>query len=71
MLSSGLDNEGLPLVLRRKFRIEFDAAVDWYDSRRLVLDAEDVQNVHAVLKTISAMPELHAMIYRDIRVHVS
>jgi plasmid stabilization system protein ParE len=57
----------LPLVLRRNARIEFDAAVDWYESRRLGLGALFVEHVHAAFKTISEMPELHATIYRDVR----
>ena len=57
----------LAVVLRRKAQAEFDEALDWYERQRAGLGVEFVDRVHAVFDRISATPEMHAVVYRDVR----
>lgn len=57
----------LPVVLRRKARAEFDAAIDWYEQQRPGLGTEFAERVQAVFDRISAMPEMHAKVYQEVR----
>ena len=57
----------LPLVIRRKARIEFDEAFDWYERQHQGLGIEFAARVQAVFDSITAMPEMHAPVYRDAR----
>ncbi len=56
-----------PLVVRRKARAEFDEAFDWYGRQRAGLGAQFAEKVQAVFDSISARPELHATVFRDVR----
>jgi len=55
------------LVMRRTARIDFDKAFDWYEGQRTGLGSEFAERVQAVFDGITAMPELHAPVYRDVR----
>jgi plasmid stabilization system protein ParE len=57
----------LPVVLRRKARAEFDAAVDWYERQNAGLGSKFVERVQAVFDRISATPEIHTKVYREVR----
>jgi plasmid stabilization system protein ParE len=57
----------LPLVIRRSARTEFDEAFDWYERQRPGLGVEFAERVQAVFERISATPEMHAPVYRDVR----
>ena len=57
----------LPIVIRRKARIEFDEAFDWYEEQRVGLGVEFAGRVQAVFDRIAANPELHALVFRDVR----
>ena len=57
----------LSLVIRRKARVDFDEAFDWYEQQRAGLGVEFAERVQVVFNSISAMPELHATVYRDVR----
>ena len=57
----------LPVVLRHKARAEFDAAIDWYERQQLGLGFEFAKRVQAVFDRISATPEMHAKVYREVR----
>ena len=57
----------LPIVLRPEARAEFDEAFDWYEQKRAGLGVEFAERVQAVFDRISAMPELHAVVHRDVR----
>ena len=57
----------LPLVMRRKARADFDEAFDWYEARRDGLGVEFAERVQAVFDRVSAFPESHPPIYRDVR----
>ena len=55
------------IVLRPEARAEFDEAFDWYEQRRAGLGAEFAERVHAAFRQISVMPELHAVVHKDVR----
>jgi plasmid stabilization system protein ParE len=57
----------LPLVIRSRARAEFDEAFDWYEQQRAGLGIQFAESVQAVFDNISAMPEQHAPIFRDVR----
>ena len=57
----------LPVVLRRKAQAEFDEALDWYERQQAGLGVEFADRVQAVFDRISATPEVHALVYRDVR----
>jgi toxin ParE1/3/4 len=57
----------LPVVLRKKARAEFDAAINWYERQQAGLGTEFAERVQDVLDRISATPELHATVYREVR----
>jgi plasmid stabilization system protein ParE len=57
----------LPIRYRREARSEFDAAFDWYEAQRQGLGDEFSDEVRAVLDLIRQVPELHPVVYRDIR----
>jgi plasmid stabilization system protein ParE len=57
----------LRVVLRRQARDEFDEAFDWYEQQRAGLGVEFAERVQDVFDRISAMPEMHAVVYRDVR----
>ena len=42
----------LPVVLRRKARAEFDAAIDWYEQQQAGLGPKFAKRVQAVLDRI-------------------
>jgi plasmid stabilization system protein ParE len=56
-----------PVVLRQAAREEFDEAADWYEARQPGLGAQFVAAVQVVFDRISAHPQLHAVVRRDIR----
>ncbi len=57
----------LSVAFRPEARKEFDEAVDWYEQKRAGLGAEFVRRVREALERIAATPEVHAVVYRDIR----
>lgn len=57
----------LPLVIRRAASAEFHEAFDWYEQQRPGLGVEFAERVQAVFDSIAAMPEQHAIVYRDVR----
>ncbi len=57
----------LPVVLRRTARAEFDAAIDWYERQQTGLGVEFAERVQTVFDRISATPDLHAKVYREVR----
>jgi plasmid stabilization system protein ParE len=56
----------LPVVLTHEAEAEFDEAADWYE-RTAGLGAEFVARIRDALSRIGSMPELHAVVYQDIR----
>ena len=57
----------LPIRLLPEARDEFDAAADRYEQQRPGLGAAFVARVREVFQRISANPQLHAVVYQDIR----
>jgi len=56
----------LPVVLSHEAEAEFDEAADWYEQQSR-LGVEFVARVREVLDRIGQMPELHAVVYRNVR----
>ena len=57
----------LPIRLLPEARDEFDAAVDWYEQQRPGLGTAFLDRVRDVLARIAANPQLHAILYQDVR----
>jgi plasmid stabilization system protein ParE len=57
----------LPITFRRAARSEFDQAHDWYEEQKTGLGDEFREQVERVLDRIAAMPEIHQVVYKDIR----
>jgi hypothetical protein len=56
----------LPVVLSPEAEREFDAAADWYELQG-GLGVQFVAQVREVVARIGQMPELHPVVYRDVR----
>ena len=56
-----------PVRLLPEAKAEFDAAADWYEQQRAGLGVDFVTHVREVLNRISAHPQLHPMVYGDVR----
>lgn len=56
-----------PVKLRRQARKEFDEAVDWYERQRAGLGVQFRRTVQEVLDRVGATPEVHGVVYEDIR----
>jgi toxin ParE1/3/4 len=57
----------LPVVLRDEATAEFEAAFDYYESRRTGLGVDFVARVQHVFDRIAANPRLNAVVFADIR----
>jgi toxin ParE1/3/4 len=57
----------LPIRLLPEARDEFDAAVDWYEQQRPGLGTAFLDRVRDVFARITANPQLHAIVYQDVR----
>lgn len=57
----------VPIILRREAREEFDAAADWYDRQRPGVGQTFVIRVNETLGRIAAGPDLHPVVYQDVR----
>lgn len=56
----------LPVVLTAEAEADFDMAADWYE-QQAGLGAKFTLRVRQALVHIGQMPELHAVLHRDIR----
>ena len=56
----------LPVVLSAEAEADFDTAADWYE-QQAGLGAKFTLQVRQTLVRIGQMPELHAILHRDIR----
>jgi len=56
-----------PVVFRREAKSEFDEVVVWYEGRRAGLGREFMVCVEAVLERIKKTPEIHTIVYADVR----
>jgi plasmid stabilization system protein ParE len=57
----------LPIRLRRAAQAEFDAAADWYESRKPGLSLRFVAAVRQVLDTISNQPDRYPEVWPGVR----
>lgn len=57
----------LPVVLRYEAQDEFDEAFDYYESARAGLGVDFAARVQQVFDRISANPQLHAVVFADVR----
>jgi toxin ParE1/3/4 len=57
----------LPIRLLPEARDEFDAAVDWYEQQQPGLGTAFLDRVRDVFARIAANPQLHAVVYQDVR----
>jgi plasmid stabilization system protein ParE len=55
------------LVFLTEARVEFDAAVDWYEERRAGLGARFALAVEAAVERIAKNPKMHAVVLEDAR----
>ena len=55
------------IVFRRQARTEYDAAADWYESRRSGLGAEFTRAVQQVLDQILIQPDSYAVVWNTVR----
>lgn len=57
----------LPIVLRDEAIAEFDEAFDYYEAQRRGLGVAFVARVQDVFDRIAVMPQMHAVVFADIR----
>jgi plasmid stabilization system protein ParE len=57
----------LPVRLLPEARAEFDAAADWYEQQRPGLGVDFVARVRDVLQRIAGNPQMHGVVYKDVR----
>jgi plasmid stabilization system protein ParE len=57
----------LPVVFRRRFQHDLDAAFDWYEQRRSGLGEEFLFSVQSTLRSIEQFPEMFVSVHRDVR----
>src|SRR3954447_20676586 len=56
----------LPVVLMPEAEAEFDGAADWYE-QQAGLGAAFTASVREVLNRIAGFPQMHQVVYQDIR----
>jgi toxin ParE1/3/4 len=57
----------LPIVLRAEASAEFDEAFDYYESHGTGLGVEFAARVQQVFDRIAIFPQMHAVVFADIR----
>jgi toxin ParE1/3/4 len=57
----------LSIVFRPAARFEFDAAGDWYETRRSGLGSSFAAAVQAILDRISTQPDFYPTAWNDVR----
>jgi len=55
------------LVIQPEAEADLDEAYRWYEEQRSGLGSEFIECVEAVFDRIAARPELHAVVYRNVR----
>jgi toxin ParE1/3/4 len=56
-----------PLIIEPEAERDLLGAFHWYESRRPGLGLDFLLRVQAVFDRISSMPELHAVVYKNLR----
>ncbi|MBL8793398.1 MAG: type II toxin-antitoxin system RelE/ParE family toxin [Planctomycetia bacterium] len=57
----------LAVVLTPEAQIDYDEAFDWYESKRRGLGVRFAGAVERAFNAIAAMPNMHAVVYRNLR----
>jgi plasmid stabilization system protein ParE len=57
----------LPVVLRDEAQAEFDEAFDYYEGQQPGLGVDFAARVQQVFDRISATPQMHAVVFADVR----
>ena len=57
----------LPVILSPAADREFEAAAEWYENQQAGLGTRFVNQVQDTLDRIGHDPELHAVVYKDLR----
>jgi toxin ParE1/3/4 len=57
----------LPVILSPAADREFEAAAEWYEKQQTGLGTRFVTQVQDALDRIGQEPELHAVVYKDLR----
>ena len=55
------------LVFRLEARNELDEAYNWYESQKIGLGDDFLEQIEAALDRICQMPESYSVAYRDVR----
>lgn len=56
-----------PVRFLPEARVEFNAAIDWYEQKRAGLGTRFLARVREVLDRIAADPQRHAAVHLDVR----
>lgn len=57
----------LPVVLSPEAQTDYDEAFDWYEMRQRGLGVRFATAVERVFNSIAAMPNMHAVVYKNLR----
>jgi hypothetical protein len=57
----------LPLVVRRRFKIDLAAGFDWYEEQRSGLGEYFLSAVRSALKRVELHPEMFASAHGEVR----
>ena len=57
----------LPVIFHSEVRAEIDQAYAWYEEKSTWLGDEFLTNVRSLLERIQERPEVHRVIYRNVR----
>ena len=57
----------LPLVFRRRFKVDLVAGFDWYEEQRLGLGEYFLSAVQSTLKSVEFHPEIYMSVHGEVR----
>ena len=57
----------LPLVFRRRFKVDLVAGFDWYEEQRSSLGEYFLSAVHSTLKSVELYPEIFVSVHGEVR----
>ena len=57
----------LPLVFRRRFKVDLVAGFDWYEEQRSSLGEYFLSAVQSTLKSVELYPEIFVSVHKEVR----
>lgn len=57
----------LPVVFRRRFRVDLAAGFDWYEQQRSGFGEDFLSAVQSGLKSVELHPEMFVSVHREVR----